>query len=449
MSKTLIHNGTIVNRGEQFHGYVVIIGDVIESVGHGKYPHHTSSFTDVIDAKGSIVIPGVIDDQVHFRDYTMAYKADFRSESIAGVSGGVTSFMEMPNSNPPTITFEALDDKFRKASEVSPANYSFYFGATNDNLNLIEKIDPKRVCGVKVFLGSSTGNLLVDDKKILQGIFRSSPILVAIHSEKDSIIKENMRLYKEKYGDNITIDMHPLIRSAEACYASTYEAIEMAHKYGTDLHVLHLSTQRELELFENKPLEEKKITNEVCVHHLWFSDEDYGLKGNLIKWNPSIKSAADREALREGIKRGTVDLVATDHAPHTLEEKSRPYLDAPSGGATLEHSLTAMLQMADKEDSIFTIPEVVNKMCHAPALRYKIQGRGFLDAGYYADIAIVKMGEKWTVNKGNILSKCGWSPFEDYTFRNKVTHTFVNGSLAYKNGVVDSNIRGKELVFNR
>lgn len=317
MSKTLIHKGTIINRGEQFTGYVVIVGEMIEKVGWGDYPYPTDTFEQVIDAAGSIVVPGVIDDQVHFRDYALSYKADFRSESIAGVSGGVTSFMEMPNSTPPTITFEALDDKFKKASEVSPANYSFYFGATNDNLKLIENVDPTRVCGIKVFMGSSTGNLLVDNREALEGIFRSAPILVAIHSEKESIIKENMRLYKEKYGDNITIDMHPLIRSAEACYASTAEAIEMATKYDTQLHVLHLSTARELSLFENKPLEKKHITNEVCVHHLWFSQEDYAMKGNLIKWNPAIKSADDRAALLQGIKNGLVDVVATDHAPHT------------------------------------------------------------------------------------------------------------------------------------
>lgn len=449
MSKTLIHKGTIINRGEQFTGYVVIVGEMIEKVGWGDYPYPTDTFEQVIDAAGSIVVPGVIDDQVHFRDYALSYKADFRSESIAGVSGGVTSFMEMPNSTPPTITFEALDDKFKKASEVSPANYSFYFGATNDNLKLIENVDPTRVCGIKVFMGSSTGNLLVDNREALEGIFRSAPILVAIHSEKESIIKENMRLYKEKYGDNITIDMHPLIRSAEACYASTAEAIEMATKYDTQLHVLHLSTARELSLFENKPLEKKHITNEVCVHHLWFSQEDYAMKGNLIKWNPAIKSADDRAALLQGIKNGLVDVVATDHAPHTLEEKSRPYLDAPSGGATLEHSLTAMLQMADKKDSIFTLNEVVNKMCHAPAVLYKIDRRGFLDEGCYADIAIVKMGEAWTVEREKVLTKCGWSPFEGYTFRNKVTHTFVNGALAYANGIVDSDVRGKELVFRR
>ncbi len=449
MSKILIHKGLIVNLGESYEGYIITDGEIIEKVGRGVYDGPTDVFSKIIDAEGCLVMPGVIDDQVHFRDYGLSYKGDFESESRAAVAGGVTSYMEMPNTNPPTTDFERLEDKFRKAADVSRANYSFYFGATNDNAPMIEKVDPKRVCGVKVFMGSSTGNMLVDDKMTLERIFRNSPVLIAIHSEKECIVQENMRKYKELYGDNVTVEMHPLIRSAEACYASTAEAVEMAAKFNSDLHVLHLSTAKELSLFESRPLKEKHITNEVCVHHLWFSDEDYSFKGNLIKWNPAIKTAADREALRDGIKNGKVDIIATDHAPHTLEEKNRPYLQAPSGGPLVQHSLTAMMQMADKGTSFFTPVEVVNKMCHAPAIRYKIHRRGFLKEGYYADIAIMKMKSEWMVTKDNIIAKCGWSPFEGYTFRNRVTHTLVNGEVAYENGVINENTRGKELVFER
>ena len=402
---------------------------------------------ETIDAREQWVLPGAIDDQVHFREPGLTYKADIRSESAAAAAGGVTSFMDMPNVKPPTVTLGLLDEKFERAAETSVTNYSFYFGATNENAAEIERIDPKRVCGVKVFMGSSTGNMLVDDDRALASIFAQSPVPVATHCEDEATVRANMERFRAGYGDEITVAMHPLIRSAEACYRSSAKAVELATRYGADLHVLHLSTARELDLFDRGPLSGKRITNEVCVHHLWFSDADYARMGNFIKWNPAIKSEADRDALRRGIADGRVDVVATDHAPHTLDEKKLPYLKAPSGGPLVQHSLVAMLEMS--RNGVFPVETAVEKMCHAPAVRFRIRERGYLREGYFADIVLVRPDDPWTVSPQNILSKCGWSPFEGVTFSNRVTHTLVNGKIVFRNGAVDRDARGRALEFDR
>lgn len=446
MSRLLIRNGTIVNENERYKGYILIENEHIADVGPGDYPSGPFDGT-VIDATGLLVLPGVIDDQVHFREPGLTYKADIGSESAAAVAGGVTSFMDMPNVKPPSVSRALLEQRFERAAQTSAANYSFYLGATNDNLDEIRRIDPKRICGIKLFMGSSTGNMLVDDEKALAAIFAESPVLVATHCEDEATIRNNMELFRAKYGDHITASMHPLIRSAEACYRSTSKAVGLAQRYGTDLHVLHLSTARELSLFEKKPLAEKKITNEVCVHHLWFCDADYAAKGNWIKWNPAVKSAEDRQALREGISNGLVDMIATDHAPHLREEKERPYLNAPSGGPLIQHSLTVMLELA--KQGVCTVEQVAEKMCHAPAVRFRIHERGFLRPGFFADLVLIDPNAPWTVAPENILYKCGWSPFEGTTFSHRVVRTLVNGKIAYENGRVDPTVRGRELAFDR
>lgn len=446
MSKLLIYGGTIVNEGVRFQGYIVVAGDRIAEIGYGSDPPEGFDGT-VIDATGQLVLPGVIDDQVHFREPGLTYKADIHSESIAAAAGGVTSYMDMPNVKPPTITNTLLEAKFDRAAETSVTNYSFYLGATNDNLNEIRNLNPKRVCGVKLFMGSSTGNMLVDREHALTAIFAESPVLVATHCEDEATIRAHMEQFTQQYGDQITVEMHPLIRSAEACYRSSAKAVELATRYGGDLHVLHLSTARELDLFENKPLDQKRITNEVCVHHLWFSDADYARKGNFIKWNPAIKQSTDRDALRMGINDGRVDMVATDHAPHTLEEKQQPYLSAPSGGPLVQHSLVAMLDMS--REGIFPIEKVVEKMCHAPAARFRVKERGYLRKGYFADIVLVDPEDPWIVSADNILYKCGWSPLEGVTFFHRVTHTLINGRLVFNRGVVDTTLRGRALEFDR
>lgn len=468
MNRIVIDNGTLVNEGRRFNGYIVIEGDRIARIGAGRYPGAQAEIgagtevgtaaraeagtaagipTRVIDASGKLVLPGVIDDQVHFREPGMTYKADIRSESAAAVCGGVTSYMEMPNTNPPAVTLERLEEKFARAAEVSPANYSFYLGATNDNIGVIRRLDPRRVCGVKVFMGSSTGNLLVDKDAALAALFAESPVLIATHCEDEGTIRANIQRFREEYGDRATAALHPSIRSAEACYRSSAKAVELADRYGADLHILHLSTARELSLFDDRPLAEKKITNEVCVHHLWFTDADYAAKGNLIKWNPAVKSAADRAALRAGILSGKVDVVATDHAPHTLEEKLQPYWSAPSGGPLVQHSLIAMLEMS--REGTFPVEKVVEKMCHAPAIRFAVHRRGFLREGYFADIVIVDPDKPWTVSRDNVRSKCGWSPFEGTEFSHSVTHTIVNGGVAYENGELSGTLHGRALEFER
>ncbi|MEG0500381.1 MAG: dihydroorotase, partial [Rikenellaceae bacterium] len=437
-------NGTIVNENREEQGSIIVRDELIEKIVFGEFQGDEDIYDKVIDASGCIVAPGVIDDQVHFREPGLTYKAEIATESAAAVAGGVTSYMEMPNTNPPTTTLEALNDKFNRASEVSLANYSFYFGANNSNYNLFEKLDTRRVCGVKVFMGSSTGDMLVDKKEALEAIFRESPILVATHCEAEEIIRANMAHYKAMYPNNdAPTSIHPLIRSAEACYVSSARAVELATKYNTKLHILHLSTAREMELLSNKPLSEKRITGEVCVHHLWFDDGDYAMKGNLIKWNPAIKTSADREALREALNNGKLDVVATDHAPHTLEEKMRPYFDAPSGGPMVQHSLLAMLQM----EKLFKTTDVITKMCHAPAQLYGVVKRGYLRECYFADIVIVKKATPFTVESSNIVSKCRWSPMEGYTFRNKIAYTIVNGNIVYNHGIISAENSGRELIF--
>ncbi len=439
----LITDGQIVNEGRRMRGYILVRDGRIATIGEGEFRGEFAG--ERIDAAGKLVMPGVIDDQVHFREPGLTAKGDIATESLAAVAGGVTSYMEMPNTNPPTTSHEAWEQKHELAAGHSAANYAFYFGATNDNIRQVARLDPKRTCGVKVFMGSSTGNMLVDDPKSLAAIFAESPVLVATHCESEELIRAAAGRYMAEYGERATAAIHPLVRSAEACYRSTAEAVALAAKYGTDLHVLHLSTARELTLFDARPTAGKKITNEVCVHHLWFTEGDYASKGNLIKWNPAIKTAADRDGLREGLLSGRVDVVATDHAPHLLEEKLRPYWQAPSGGPLVQHSLVAMLEMAAQ--GVFPVEKVVERMCHAPALRFRVRERGFLREGYHADIVIVDPASPWTVSKQNILYKCGWSPFEGTTFSHRVTHTLVNGRIVNNNGLIDRTLRGEALLF--
>lgn len=436
-----IINGTIVTELEIFLGYLTIDDRRIGVVEKGACPEWVLARSSrVVDAVGCLVLPGVIDDQVHFREPGMTAKADIATESRAALAGGVTSYMEMPNTSPATITIERLEQKFARACEVSAVNYSFYLGATNSNLDQIERLDPTRVCGVKVFMGSSTGDMLVDEQQMLTNIFKHSPTLVATHCEQEEIVRANLERAKARFGTQVTIDMHPLIRSAEACYACSSRAVDLATKYNTRLHVLHLSTARELTLFQDKPLTQKRITNEVCIHHLWFTDQDYARKGNLIKWNPAIKSASDRQALREGVMGNLVDVVATDHAPHTLDEKMQPYLGAPSGGPLVQFSLVAMLEM-------FDVRTVVRKMCHNPSVLYGVVDRGFLKPGYMADVVVVEKDRKWTLLREDVISKCGWSPLEGESFSHRVRHVFVNGHQALKDGEIDSQFRGDRLMF--
>lgn len=445
--KTLIKNALIINEGERFTGHVLISGELIEKVFHDEIQQQDiPAGCSVIDAAGLLLMPGVIDDQVHFREPGLTHKGDIASESRAAVAGGVTSYMEMPNTIPQTTTQELLEEKYRRGAEVSACNYSFYMGATNDNLPEIVRTDPSSVCGVKVFMGSSTGNMLVDNGDALSEIFRHSPVLVATHCEDEATIQERIRIARERYGENIPPSRHAHIRNDEACYKSSARAVDLAARHNTRLHVLHLSTAREMSLFSPGEISGKRITAEVCVHHLWFDDHDYITLGNRIKWNPSVKTASDRDALREALITGKLDVVATDHAPHTLEEKGRSYFKAPSGGPLVQHSLTAMLELC--RNGIFSIEKVVEKMCHAPADLFRIFGRGYIRVGYFADLVLIDPGKSWMVTPENILYKCGWSPFEGTAFSHAVTHTFVNGQLAYSNGKVNDEVRGKRLTFN-
>lgn len=444
MAAYLIRGATIINEGIRFIGDVLIENGRIGKVSENKIE---ANYATIINADGLLLLPGVIDDQVHFREPGLTHKGDIASESRAAIAGGVTSFMEMPNTKPATTTIELLEEKFDIASRTSFANYSFYIGATNENLDIISKIDPKTTCGVKVFMGSSTGNMLVDERKTLEGIFAESPTIITTHCEDEATIRRNLAEFHARYGDAIPVEAHPLIRSNEACVRSTDMAIGLASKYGSRLHVLHLSTKEEIALLDTKPLAEKKITGEVCVHHLWFTDKDYAQRGNFIKWNPAIKSEADRDALREALKTGKLDVVATDHAPHTLEEKSNPYLTSPSGGPSVQHSLTLMLELA--KQGYYSIEEVVNKMCHAPATLFQVAERGFIREGYFADLVLVDPSTSWTISKENILYKCGWSPFDGVTLSNRVKTTFVNGEIAYNDGVVYDKQLGMRLTFDR
>lgn len=444
MAAYLISGATIVNEGAQFIGNVLVENGRISKVSKNRIEANDAT---TINAEGLLLLPGVIDDQVHFREPGLTHKGDIASESRAAVAGGITSFMEMPNTKPATTTIELLEEKFEIAAKTSYANYSFYIGATNENLDVISKIDPKSTCGVKVFMGSSTGNMLVDERKTLEGIFAESPTIVTTHCEDEATIRRNLAEFQARYGEAIPVEAHPLIRSNEACVRSTDLAISLASKYGSRLHVLHLSTREEMALFDTKPLAEKKITGEVCVHHLWFSDKDYAQRGNFIKWNPAVKSEADRDALRDALKAGKLDVVATDHAPHTFEEKSNPYLTAPSGGPSVQHSLTLMLELA--KQGFYTIEEVVNKMCHAPATLFQVAERGFIREGYFADLVLVDPSNSWTISKENILYKCGWSPFDGVTLSNRIKTTFVNGEIAYSDGVVCDKQLGMRLTFDR
>lgn len=443
-----IKNAIIVNEGMVFGGGVYINDGLIKMVFmDGDYPPVPNG-AEVIDAIGLHLIPGVIDDQVHFRDPGMTYKADLFTESRAAVAGGTTSFMEMPNTNPQTLTQDLLEEKYKLGAEKSLANFSFYMGTSNDNLDEVVKTDPATVCGIKVFMGASTGNMLVDDPDILERIFEKAPTLLAVHCEDEPTIQENIRILKERFGEDVPIDYHPLIRSEEACYRSSSFAVGLAKKLGTRLHVLHLSTGRELGLFDNSiPLEKKQITAEVCVHHLWFHDADYERLGSLIKWNPAIKSMEDRDELLKGLLDDRIDVVATDHAPHTLEEKDNTYFKAPSGGPLVQHALPALLEFFHK--GAISIEKVVEKMCHAPARCFRVRNRGFIREGFAADLVLIDLQAPWKVEKENILYKCGWSPFEGQKFMSQVTHTFVNGHLAYREGIFDESKKGERLLFDR
>ena len=444
----LIHNATIINEGHSYRGSVLIEGENISKIFPEYVPEYVLNHSEkVIDAEGLYLIPGVIDDQVHFRDPGLTHKGDIFTESRAAVAGGVTSFMDMPNTRPQTITIEALQAKFEMASQKSVANYSFYLGATNDNIKELLKADAKSVCGIKVFMGASTGNMLVDNENALQRIFAEVDMLIATHCEKEEIIRRNVEFYRNKFGENIPIEYHPIIRSEEACYQSSAQAVELAYKYGSRLHVLHLSTAHEMSLFDKTPVENKKITAEVCVHHLWFSDADYGRLGTKIKWNPAIKSVADRDALREALKDGKLDVVATDHAPHLLSEKEGGCLNAASGGPLVQHSLQLMLELAAQ--GVFSKEFVVEKMCHAPAKLFRIKNRGFIREGYRADLVLINPNKTFTVTTDNLLYKCGWSPFEGETFSHVIEKTFVNGNIAYDSGLVAESIHGQALEFDR
>ncbi len=441
--QTLIHNAIIVNEGKQFKGGLVIDGEIIQHIFEGQKPD--GHFSNIIDAKGMYLIPGVIDDQVHFRDPGLTHKGDIQSESRAALAGGVTSYMEMPNTNPQATTLEELEKKYDKAAQVSAVNYSFYLGATNNNISELERMNPKEICGVKVFMGSSTGNMLVDQDQALANIFKHAPSIVTTHCEDEGIIRKNMELFKEKYGENMPIAMHPQIRNAEACYKSTAHAVELASKYNTHLHVLHLSSAKEMSLFESGKIQDKHITAEVCVHHLWFDETDYNKYGTRIKWNPAIKSKVDKDALWEALLDNRIDVIATDHAPHTLEEKANNYWNAPSGAPLVQHSLVAMLEM--RKSNNISIERIVEKMCHAPAELYRIENRGFIRCGYFADLVLINPNSPWEVNSENIVYKCQWSPLEGTRFSNQIDMVFVNGQVGYHQGVF-SPTQAKRLTFN-
>ena len=444
MNSYLIKNATIVNEGSSFVGDLLVENGMIKKIGSSI----TTNSMTVIDASGKYLIPGLIDDQVHFREPGLTHKATIDSESRAAVAGGITTFIEMPNTVPQATNQQLLQDKFNIAEKTSFANYSFMFGGTNDNLEELLKTDPKTVAGIKLFLGSSTGNMLVDNLEVLEKIFSSTKLIISVHCEDEETIKKNTAEHKAQYGEHIPIELHPVIRSEEACYLSSSRAIELAKKTGARLHVFHVSTAKETTLFRNDiPLEEKQITSEVCVHHLWFSDQDYKEKGTHIKWNPAVKTAADRQGLWKALLDDRLDIIATDHAPHTLEEKSNSYLKAPSGGPLVQHALLALLEKVSEK--VISIEKLVEKACHNPAIIFQIKNRGFIREGYYADLVLIDLKAPQTVCKENILYKCGWSPFEGTTFSSSVTHTFVNGVLIYHEGVFNNEVKGKRITFNR
>jgi len=447
MNSIFIKNATIINEGRTFVGEVLIRDEVISSV---KSPGQTTipEKTQIINARGLLLLPGIIDDQVHFREPGLTHKGDIFTESRAAVAGGITSFMDMPNTIPQTVTNALVKDKFRLGSESSLANYSFYIGATNTNLDEVMNADPSEVCGIKLFMGSSTGNMLVDDETALRNLFSKAQIPVACHCEAEPVIRRNTEIYRKKYGEDVPVTMHPLIRSREACFLSSSYAVRLAKEYNTRIHILHLSTADEMKLFSNEmPLSQKRITGEVCVHHLWFDETAYEDKGTLIKWNPAIKTRFDREALLNGTMNDVIDIVATDHAPHTIEEKNNTYFKAPSGGPLVQHSLVAMLDLWHRR--LISAEKIVEKMCHNPAILFNIKNRGFIREGYKADLCLVNPDDQWTVAMENILYKCGWSPFEGTTFRSKVVKTIINGTIVYDDGVINEDYRGQKLVFER
>ena len=443
MGTIKIRNANIVNEGHIFQADVWIEGGLIKEIGK-----IAAEADQTIDATGKYLLPGLIDDQVHFREPGLTHKGNIYSESKAAVAGGITSYMEMPNTKPPAVTQILLEEKYEIASRTSLANYSFFMGTTNTNLDELLKTNPKNVCGIKIFMGSSTGDMLVDNAAMLDEIFSKVKMLIAIHAEEDPIVRVNTEKYKAIYGDTLNATHHHLIRSEEACYASSSKAVALAKKHGTRLHILHISTAKELDLFTNEiPLEEKKITAEACIHHLWFSNEDYATKGNYIKWNPAVKTVADREAIWQAVLDGRIDVIATDHAPHTIEEKELPYLDAPSGGPLVQHSLVALL---DKyHEGKISLEKIVEKTAHNVAKLFQIEKRGYIREGYFADMVLVDLNKPWTVEKNNIVSKCTWSPFEGHTFKSKVTDTFVSGHWAYHEGIFNEEQKGERLTFER
>ena len=442
--RLLIKNAKLVNQGKSFYSDLLIEGKIIKKIA----PKIHENADRVIDAKGLHLIPGIIDDQVHFREPGLTHKAEIYTESKAAVSGGITSFMEMPNTQPQTLTQELLEQKFQLGDEKSIANFSFFMGASNNNLSEVLKTNPKHVGAIKIFMGSSTGDMLVDNKKVLEEIFKKSDCLIAVHCEDEETIQKNLDEAKNKFGEDIPIEMHPKIRSVDACYKSSSLAVELAKKHNTRLHVFHISTEKELQLFTNtKPLSEKRITAEVCIHHLYFNSNDYKTKGTHIKWNPAVKEKSDQDALLAALLNNRLDVIATDHAPHTIEEKNNKYLRAPSGGPLIENALKVMLKFV-KEKKI-TIEEVVEKMCHNPAICFQIEKRGFIKEKYYADLVLVDIEKEYEVTEGKILSKCGWSPFVGEKLNGQVEYTIVNGHIAYEKGVFDESKKGMRLVFNR
>ncbi len=448
MTSYCIQHALIINEGVRFNGSLLISRGRIERIFREGESVPMPDDAIIIDAAGKILMPGVIDDQVHFREPGLTHKGDIYTESRAAVAGGVTSYMDMPNTLPQAINRTLLEEKYARAEKVSAANYSFYLGATNNNLEEILLTDPATVCGIKIFMGASTGNMLVDDRTALEDIFSRSALLIAVHCEDEATIRRNAALFREKYGEDVPVEFHPAIRSAEACFISSSLAVELAKKHDARLHILHLSTGKELQLFDHtSPRTSKRITAEVCVHHLLFNDKDYSRLGNLIKWNPAIKSEEDRAALVTAVADGTLDIVATDHAPHTLEEKMNTYFKAPSGGPLIQHSLPAMLDFT--RQGILSPELIVDRMCHAPADIFGIEKRGYIREGYYADLVLADLDDPWTVQGSNILYKCGWSPFEGKTFHARISHTFVNGNLVYENGRLHDTPLGMRLLFNR
>lgn len=444
----IIKNATLVNEGKTFMASVVISGVTIEKItqtidNDSDYPGY-----EIIDAEGLLLLPGAIDDQVHFRDPGLTHKGDIATESRAAIAGGVTSFMDMPNTVPNTLTQQFLQDKYDIAAEKSMANYSFYMGASNDNIDEVLKTNPKDVCGIKVFMGSSTGNMLVNNSETLQRLFQEAPCLIATHCEDEDIIRRNIEIFKEKYGDEAPASIHPLVRSAEACYKTSSQAAELASKYGTQLHILHLSTAKEIELFRNDiPLKDKKITAETCLHYLLFDDRDYAIKNTLLKCNPAVKTENDKLALIQACIDNHIDILATDHAPHTLEEKKKPYFSAPSGGTSVQHLLLGAVELANK--GIMTIEKVVELLSHNPAILFRINKRGFIREGYYADLVLINPKTEQIIRNENVHYKCGWTAYEGMKLHCSVTHTFVNGELVYNNGNFKEDYRGKRLTFNR